>query len=118
MKTGDIFEITYPFIKVKFTSYDEEGSTTVDSWQPGVRHEQFDEDDFAAFADKEGLMILEIISIHKPGKYPERIFYTRKWKDPNGNLFGKNGLKICAIQKFNRLIRGYYYNYEIRVETN
>ena len=60
----------------------------------------------------DGEMLLSVVSTHKPGKFPERIFYTRQWKDPEGKVFGKGALRVTTIGTFRRLLRGYRHKYE------
>ena len=119
---GKAYEIIYPFIKCSYELYEDDGEGNynvekIDSWRPGceLHMEPCGEyvGDEEAYADSEGVQLLEVISIHKPGKYPERVFYTRKWKTPEGKIFGKPGLKITTRQNFKRMLKGYRYDYTI-----
>jgi hypothetical protein len=83
----------------------------IGSWIPGCSNEFDGVDGYFPVAGKMEEMHLTIVDIHKPGKYPTRVFYTRKWKDLNGKVFGKNNLHICATGKFKRLIKGYRLYY-------
>lgn len=106
MSNPEIHEIEYPFI------WSEDEHSLLDCynpWSPGLRWVQTSIDDSEQMADGLGLMIFEVVSRHKPGKYPERVFYTRKWKDPEGNVFGKPQLRITTSQNFRRLCRGFRY---------
>lgn len=116
MKIGDIFVVKYPFVRCEVDIYhpDDDGGVThqaLKSWRPGCECETNDYGGADWSCDKEGEMILEVISIHKPGKYPERVFYTRKWKNPAGEIFGKPGLKITTSQNFKQLAKGYRHDY-------
>ncbi len=113
LKIGETYKVKYPFIRCVYTIYDEEGYSDVDCWRPGCREIMISQEGGGLEADGEGEMILEIISVHKPGKYPERIFYIRKWKDPSGEVFGRVALRICTTAKFKRLSDRYYYDYEL-----
>ena len=117
LKAGDIFEVPHPFVRVTVTLHDEDGPTELKSWRPGVEFELVESDDGAAFAEGLGKQIVEVVSIHKPGRYPERIFYTRKWETPSGKLFGKPGLRVKTTRAFRRLIAGYRHGYYLNTET-
>lgn len=109
---GMDIEIVYPFVREKYTVRDNDGSHEIDSWKPGVRAEQCAPDDFEDVADGEGFQIVTVVSTHKPGKYPERVFFTRRWVDPDHKSFGKAGkLRILSVGPFRQLIRGYRHSY-------
>lgn len=112
MKAGDIDHVKYPFVRCKITLWDEEGAYEVNSWRPGCNCETDDGGYPDWWAEGHGEMILEIVSIHKPGKYPERVFYTRKWRDPSGTVFGKPGLKMTTTANYKRLKSGFRHEYE------
>ena len=106
--------VPYPFHEEFVDIPAEEGMfQTTESWIPGCDNEYNGVDGYSLTADKMGEMHLTIVDIHKPGKYPTRVFYTRKWKDPNGKVFGKNSLHICVTEKFKRLLKGYWLDYTI-----
>lgn len=95
----DIFEVEFPFHRPRRGPF---------PWKPGSRMMTC----LAEFqshleADGMGRMLLNRISVHKPGTYPERTFYTRTWVDPDGNQFGKPDLKITASYRFKSLCSGY-----------
>lgn len=113
MKTGDSFVNVYPFVKGKFESFDENGPFQKDTWNPGTTYEYVYPDESAAIADGEGMQVLNVIDVHKPGRFPTRVFYTMEWVDPDGNRFGKSRLRICTLEKFQRLLAGYRFHYEV-----
>ena len=83
----------------------------VKSWRPGVEWEQDDEYAAHGVAEALGEMLLTVVDIHKPGRFPTRVFYTRQWKDPNGKVFGKAGLRITTLDAFRRRLRGYMHEF-------
>ena len=107
------YRCPYPFTRGTVTKYagsgEESFSYKEPSWIPGV---EFIGNE--AVCDGAGEMVCDVISIHKPGKYPERIFYVRRWKDPDGKEFGKNKLRITTMGAFKSMIRGYRYPVEER----
>ena len=113
LKIGDIFEVPYPFVRETIDLHGEE----IESWRPGVGFEMVSHDDGAAFAEGLGKQIVEVVSIHKPGRFPERTFYTRKWETPSGKLFGKPGLRVKTTHAFRRLIAGYRHGFYLNTET-
>lgn len=115
---GSSHDIKYPFVMERVSLWDGEASYEADSWRPGIRTELMPpEGEPAHFADGEGKQILTIVDIHKPGRFPERIFYTRQWQDPAGKVFGKPKLFIAVASKFNRLRRGYMHEYTIETKS-
>jgi len=117
-EAGQAIEFPYPFIRVEVDLFDGEGMSKQPSWQPGIRYVQHGYDDALAVADGIGKQCINIISIHKPGQYPERVFYTRRWYTPDGKIFGKRQLRIKATPAFRRLVSGYEYPYELATEES
>ncbi|HEY5800340.1 MAG TPA: hypothetical protein VIT92_08965 [Burkholderiaceae bacterium] len=117
IEVGKQYATNYPFIRVKFDSHElSDGEWThaeIESWQPGVRFESDGFDGTDTYADGVGAMQLQVVSTHKPDKYPERVFYVRQWRDPDGKVFGKPKLRITTAQNFRQLIKGYRHEYEM-----
>ncbi len=110
---GQHFEFAYPFFREEVDLFDGEGTAKTLSWRPGVRHELVDQGDAVAVADGVGKQIVTVVSIHKPGRFPERVFFTRQWEDPNGKRFGKPKLRIKTSPLFRKLVAGYEFEYEV-----
>lgn len=116
LEAGKTYVVSYPFVlqQVEVPSDDPDsfGMMEITSWCPGIRWESFDAScEGDAVADGLGEMHLTVVDVHKPGRYPTRVFYTRQWKDPIGNVFGKGGLRIATEEKFRRLARGYKHDF-------
>ena len=47
--------------------------------------------------------LLTVVDIHKPGRFPTRVFYTRQWKDPTAKFSAKPG---CALRRLMRFVDG------------
>lgn len=114
IEIGKTYSVLYPFVlrDVDVAPDDPEAAVpkTIKSWCPGVEWERNDPySDADACADALGEMLLTVIDIHKPGRFPVRVFYTRQWKDPNGHTFGKGALRIATMEKFRRLAKGYQH---------
>lgn len=60
-----------------------------------------------------GFQRVTVISKHKPGKFPARVFYVRKWEDPDGKVWGKGKLHITTEAAFKGLVRGYRHEFEL-----
>lgn len=101
------FRIVYPFFK----STVQEAPTG--TWLPGTYYEARHANDEVSVCDGVGQMILKVVDVHKPGKYPERVFFVRTWIDPVGQVYGSTRLKITTTYTFNKLIQGYRYTYRI-----
>jgi hypothetical protein len=119
-KAGDVFRVKYPFIleRVSLFSQDEEGcgSYETDSWRPGISSDVDHGGNPSYAVDGFGEMVLTVVDVFRPGKFPTRVFYTRSWVDPNGRTFGKSGLRITSIGNFGRLCAGYRYPYAMSID--
>lgn len=98
----------FPFKRGDHTEYDADGPCVVGStWVPGWNYEQRGPEDTEMVWDGLGEEIRTIISTHKPGaKWPERVFYVRQWRDPDGKVFGRSNLRITTMQAFRRWASG------------
>ena len=110
---GDVFEVDYPFVRCEVTMLDADGPYEAKSWRPGTLNRLIPPDDCESYANGVGKMILTVESVHKPGRFPTRVFYTRKFRGPDGRVFGKGGLHIATLQKFGRISRRFSYDYVI-----
>lgn len=116
---GDVFHSPHPFCYdlASKPGDDPEGAPTIYfmSWRPGVRFELLAPDggDNECVADGMGFQLLTVVSVHKPGRFPTRVFYTRKWRDPRGREFGKDGLRVKTLDAFKRIARGYRHEYRL-----
>ena len=103
--------VPHPFVREKVSLFDEDGPHEALSWRPGIRWEMTSQDGGDAFADAVGEQLLTVVSRHKPGKFPERIFYTRRWRDPDGKVFGKTKCRVTTVGAFKSLVRGYRHEF-------
>ena len=111
-------EITapYPFVRSEYGYLEEDGYHKELSWKPGVEVELVPPDGGSgeSVCDGWGSIILTVVGTFKPGRYPERVFYTRRWRAPDGREFGKGDLRVATVQKFARLAGGYRFAAEVR----
>lgn len=112
-KAGDVFTVIYPFIHDTVSLFDGEDYADMPTWKPGVKFEWIGPEDTGAMADAEGKMILVVEDVLKPGRFPWRVFFTRKYVNPDGKEFGKSRLHIVTLEKFRRIASGYRYPYGI-----
>lgn len=113
---GEIFESVYPFHRATFGKWDgdESGEGYVEgipTWTPGCRHAERGEGDIQNVADAFGRVVLTVVSLHKPGKYPTRVFFTRTWVNPDGKAFGKTTCRITTVPTFRLLTQGYRHEF-------
>jgi hypothetical protein len=118
----DVIEVAgYPFVRTVFEKQDFDGEEAVTNhlhgWKPGCESEYDQGFSVIYSADGMGEMLLTVVSRHKPGRYPERVFYTRQWRDPDGKVFGNLKLRIATAQKFKQLSSGYRDEFEMRGVT-
>lgn len=121
LTAGQEFKNAYPFIRDTYTAYDEEGEYQCKSWRPGVSMEAYGSpygDEVDILAHGEGFQILTVVDVHKPGRYPTRVFYTRSWIDPDGKAFGKSRLRIATVEQFKRLAAGFRYAYDVEDQAS
>lgn len=111
---GSEHRVPYPMVLEPVELLGDDGPYQTKSWRPGVRYvNEAPYGESAAYADGVGWMVLSVVSIHKPGKYPERVFYIRTWIDPTGLVFGKKKLRIISSPAFKRMAEGFRYEYEV-----
>ncbi len=110
---GAMFAVPYPFVRDVFESWDADGPVRTVTWKPGVRNVLVPPDDCEAVADGVGAQILTVVSVHKPGRYPARVFYERQWSSPAETMFGKRKCLIKTQQAFRRVIAGYWHEYRL-----
>lgn len=112
------FLVDHPFVRSTYEepTDDSEGynTRTVPCWKPGIEFVATYSGDTDTVAHGVGKQRLTVISRHKPGKYPERVFYVRQWIDPDGKEFGKPKLRITTAGAFKSMCRGYRYQFEVR----
>lgn len=111
LEEGKTYCVKYPFCLDVFNP--DMGEFEFATWRPGTNRFATEFTEWAE-ADAMGEMILTIVSIHRPGDYPTRVFFTRQWKDPDGKIFGKQKLQIKTKSAFKRMLKGYRYNYTIK----
>ena len=122
IQAGQTHTVTgYPFVRDVANLYDEDDGRPyqTEGWRPGCTTEEDDRDEHGYpsqvyVADGTGSMVLDIVATFKPGRFPERVFYTRRWIDPDGREFGKTGtLRIATTGQFRRLLKGYRHPFEV-----
>lgn len=106
-EAGKTYEVRYPFVRSVYDYHDGEGVCTDESWRPGFEYSANKSEDGAdPAADQWGKALYTVIDVHKPGRFPTRVFYTRAWQDPDGKRFGKGTLRMVTMEKFNRMLKG------------
>jgi hypothetical protein len=115
VQAGALFTVPYPYFREEVTlppESPEDGLLTAITWRPGVKWVQ-NYDDSDAVAEGMGAMLLTVIDVHKPGRFPARVFFTRQWRDPDGKVFGKGALRITTVPAFRRRAKGYMHEFEL-----
>lgn len=115
LQAGAVFTVPFPYVR---NEYDRRDRVDDWPWKPGIRTEMLPpEGADDPVADAMGQMVLTVVSTHKPGKYQERVFYTRKWIDPDGTTFGKGLLKVTTTGCFRKLTSGYSLPFRLKKEV-
>lgn len=111
-KAGDVFTVVYPFVRGAYSYMDFDGKHWNEmesaTWKPGVAYRPCAPDDTEGYCHAEGHMELTVVDVHKPGKYPVRVFCTRQWITPDGKRFGKTNLRIMTVPAFKRRVQGWF----------
>ena len=120
IQSGQTHTVTgYPFGRYVADLIIEDGYYRTEGWRPGCTAEEDERDEHGypsnvVVADGTGSMVLEVVATFKPGRFPERVFYTRRWVDPDGREFGKpNKLRVTTAAHFRRLLKGYRHDFEV-----
>lgn len=115
---GAVIEVAHPFVREEYRGFDEDGPFKRMSWRPGTRIEPIYPDDAEEVADAMGVQIITVISVHKPGRFPTRVFFTRSWRDPDGREFGKTKCHIKTAGSLRRrCYGGFGYKYRVAGTT-
>lgn len=123
VEPGAVVEVRpFPFLRHKASVLDDGEWDEVACWKPGTEFEATHRylghgeytDDTTCVAHGEGALRLHVVSIHRPGRYPTRVFYRREWVDPDGKVFGRPSLKVCVLSMFRRLATRYAHEYVVR----
>jgi len=113
IEIGSEFIVKFPFYKGDTVFFNGSELQPDEAWIPGCKSEYVPPDDSELVADGEGQMILTVVDVHKPGRYQERVFYTRRWIDPDGCDFGIGKLHIITTTYFKHRASGYYHEYRL-----
>lgn len=105
------YTVRYPFFRVTYNGQDEDGPYQEESWRPGCDSDSNGVDDHYWFSDGHGEMQLTVVCEFKPGRFPTRVFFTRKWQDPDGKVFGLPKLRMTTKTNFLKLLKGYRREY-------
>lgn len=113
----ETLRVAYPFALEEYSGPKDGEFYDGKTWRPGVRFElrssgYLGDPDEVAIADGMGEMVLEVVSRHKPGKFPERTFFLRSFVAPDGRAFGKAKLRVTTTPAFNRMAAGYRHEFE------
>lgn len=103
----------YPFVRTVFNGFDEHGEYQEEGWRPGCDKDLCD-DGFSwdHSADALGAMLIEIVEVVKlPGGFAPRVFYVRRWRDPDGKEFGKKRCRVTTTAALSKLIKGYRHEF-------
>lgn len=107
---SEVYRAPYPFVLVPTFEWSHELNHELPGepyWRPGVEFPEPGER--YATADGIGEVILTVVSRHKPSsKHQERVFYTRRWRDPEGRESGNGKLLIATDRAFARRKRGWW----------
>lgn len=108
IEPGAVFTVKYPFLLTCGSNLQGDGPCAFPSWRPGTEQRQT-YDDYETIYHGVGAMVLTVVDTFKPQGFPTRVFYTRKWIDPQGREFGKSRLRITTLGAFNRMKAGHRY---------
>jgi len=96
-----VHEIVHPFCRIGYV----DGTR---HWTIGCEIE-----DGTWYCQGEGLKIIEEISRYTPPRYGEKVFFTVRYIDPDGNDTSRKKLKMLGAKAFERRVSGFYHPYEV-----
>ncbi|KCZ47751.1 hypothetical protein [Hyphomonas sp. CY54-11-8] len=115
------YAVAWPFLKVDNSEDRNEWDLhDLGAWKPGFENEYADPYGESSYpvCDGMGQMLLTVVSLHKPGpKYPTRVFYTRKWIDPDGKVFGASKLRTSVAWAFRNKLKIPEYLLELEMRS-
>ena len=99
---GQVVEVKgYPFVRCVKTLHDFDETWSREGWRPGCEKDIEDGGNVAYAADGLGAMLLEVVQVVKlPNGFAPRVFYVRKWRDPDGKVFGKRRCRVTTTSAF------------------
>ena len=86
-----------------------------DGYKPGCRRRELEGpwDEGGYVADEWGhMLITEISRVSIPG-FEDRVFYTRRWRDPSGHEFGKRDLRCKGARAFKQMLKGWRHPFHM-----
>jgi hypothetical protein len=111
IEAGDMFTVECPYVREVVSLPDEEGGHSELSWRPGVVFETIVTnwgETTRARAHGLGSVTYTVVSTHVlPAPFPARVFFTRRWRSPDGREFGKRRLITMTRAQFSRRLNGY-----------
>lgn len=116
MSENAIHTVKFPFVREEYSGpLDGEFVDDAKTWRPGTRveHGDYEFSDELWLADGEGVMVLEELGSFKPGRFPMRTFYLRRFIAPDGREFGKGKVRVIATSAFRRMLKGYRHEYSL-----
>lgn len=113
IERGQVFSVSYPFCLDVHAGIADEFHPPFGKWRPGIDYVPYGPDDVEAVAHGMGVMLMTVVDVFHPKPFPPRVFFTRKYQDPDGKVFGKNKLHIWTREKFLRISRGFHVEFKI-----
>ena len=110
---GQTIEVSnYPFVRTVFEGYDIDGPYSDIGWRPGCDRDTGDDGQCDYAADGLGSMLIEVVQVVPlPGGFMPRVFYVRKWRDPDGKVFGKRRCLVTTTSALAKLAKGYRHDF-------
>lgn len=115
MGDGEIFDGAQ-FVRTHPFTLDTTGAY---KWRPGAWEKEpraaqgyWERDDIAACHGL-GFVYFTVISVHKPGRYPTRVFYSRHHVTPDNEVLPESGCLCVTMEKFNRLRKDFQVPYVV-----
>jgi hypothetical protein len=114
---GATFTTRAPFVRYMATMLDADGPSEVPGWRPGAWNTHYiPPDDAENLADAEGYVEYNVVSVHKPPGYPERVFFRRVFITPDGKRLNgpkSRALRVSTTPAFRRRISGWPVPYVV-----
>ncbi len=65
-----------------------------------------------------GSVTFNVVSLHSPPRYPRRVFFTRRFTDPDGAVLKLSGLICKTLNTFRENVEGIGFDFELEADMD
>ena len=83
-------------------------------WRPGAWNHEGEWPSAHAM----GSVTFHVVSLHSPPRYPRRVFFTRRFTDPDGALLKQSGLLCKTLNTFEGNVEDIGFEYDLEADMD